>query len=96
MIYGQYSESFKKDYKMNNLKLLSYISYISIPILIVLIYTTGELDGLFKFDNYSFKMYSSLIVSCLLTILLNASYFISNDKNSSLFTQMCSNSKVNI
>ncbi len=60
----------------------------------ILIVITGELERLTNFDNYCFQMIASLIGSCLFCVVLNASYFISTDQNSSLFTIMCGNSSV--
>jgi solute carrier family 35 protein len=93
VIYGQYSENFKKNHHMTNIKLLIYNSFITPPVLLFLIFATGEYSRLMKFE-LSFGLIFYLLASCLFTIILNASMFLSNEMNSSLFTQLVSNCKV--
>ncbi len=45
------------------------------------------------FEGSYFGFFSILSLSCLMCLILNSSFFISNEKNSSLFTQLLSNSK---
>lgn len=93
IVIGQISETVKKNYNITSVRLLIYNSYLVIPINMILAYYTGEFDRLSKFDNFSIEFFMYLIVSCLLTAVLNASFFISNEANSSLFTMLCSNCK---
>lgn len=94
VLYGQYSESFSKKSKVSSVKLLVYNCYLATPILFVLIFVSGEYERLLKYDNYSLGFFITILISCAFTLVLNSSYFISNEKNSSLFTQLFGNSKV--
>lgn len=94
VLYGQISESFSKKYGISNIKLLIYNGYVTVPILFVLIFATGEYDRLMKYEHFSVGLIINLLISCSFTLILNSSYFISNEKNSSLFTQIFSNCKV--
>jgi drug/metabolite transporter (DMT)-like permease len=101
IIYVKFGENFKKKTGVTNLKLLVYNSYLSQPILIVAIFIRGEYKKVFLYFNneniidknyyYGFLFY--LFISCSLCIILNSSFLLSNEKNSSLFTQLLSNSK---
>ena len=93
LAYGQITENIKSKYDISSVKLLIYNSYIVIPACICLIFFSGEYNKLQEFSNYSLGFFFYLISSCILTAILNASYFISNEANSSLFTQLCSNCK---
>lgn len=94
VLYGQISESFSRNYHISNIKLLIYNGYVSVPILFVLVFITGEYEKLLKYQNYSIGFFFTLFISCAFTLVLNSSYFISNERNSSLFTQLFSNCKV--
>ena len=92
------SENFKKINGLTNLKLLVYNSFLSTPLLLITIFVNGEL---FKLVNY-FKeehdfsyihLIFFLIISCSIVMVTNASFFISNEKNTSLFTQLVSDTK---
>ena len=92
------SENFKKINGLTNLKLLVYNSFLSTPLLLITIFANGEL---FKLVNY-FKeehdfsyihLIFFLIISCSIVMVTNASFFISNEKNTSLFTQLVSDTK---
>ena len=101
IIYVKFGENFKKKTGVTNLKLLVYNSYLSQPILIAAIFIRGEYKKVFLYFNneniidknyyYGFLFY--LFISCSLCIILNSSFLLSNEKNSSLFTQLLSNSK---
>jgi drug/metabolite transporter (DMT)-like permease len=101
IIYVKFGENFKKKTGVTNLKLLVYNSYLSQPILIAAIFIRGEYKKVFLYFNneniidknyyYGFLFY--LFISCFLCIILNSSFLLSNEKNSSLFTQLLSNSK---
>jgi drug/metabolite transporter (DMT)-like permease len=103
--YNKFTESFRRRTNVPNLKLLVYNSYISGPVLFVLIFVTGEYKRLILFfteQQYlgengiegSFSGFITLLfISCSLVIILNSSFFMSNEKNSSLFTQLLANTK---
>ena len=99
--YSKYTEVFKKHTKVSNLKLLVYNNYLNIPILILCIFVSGEARRLYTYftceDNgsegtlYGLAMYVS--ISCIFCAILTASFFISNEKNSSLLTNLLTNTK---
>jgi drug/metabolite transporter (DMT)-like permease len=103
--YNKFTELFRKKTGVPNLKLLVYNSYISGPVLFVLIFVTGEYKKLIEY--FSDQKYLSedleegslygfvimLFISCTLCIILNSSFFMSNESNSSLFTQLMANTK---
>ena len=103
--YNKFTESFRRRTSVPNLKLLVYNSYISGPVLFILIFATGEYKRLITYfteEKYlgenkmegSFKGFiTTLSISCTLVIVLNSSFFMSNEKNSSLFTQLLANTK---
>ena len=99
IIYVKFSELFKKKTGVTNLKLLVYNSYLANPILLIAIGLSGEYKQIIEyfqiksFEGTYFGFVGFLISSCFLCICLNSSFFISNEKNSSLFTQLLSNSK---
>lgn len=94
VLYAQRSESFSKINNMSILKLLVYISYISVPALSLIVIISGEYEKVLAFKNFSLGFFFTLSLSCSLTMALNISYFVSIEKNSSLFTQILANSKV--
>ena len=102
--YNKFTESFRRRTGVPNLKLLVYNSYISGPVLFVLIFATGEYKKLNLYfteekyygENQEGSFYGFvilLLISCSLCIVLNSSFFMSNEKNSSLFTQLLANTK---
>ena len=99
IIYTKFSEIFKKKTGVTNLKLLVYNSFLANPIMIIAILISGEykkINEYFQiksFEGTYLGFCGFLISSCALCIMLNSSFFISNEKNSSLFTQLLSNSK---
>ena len=98
LIYMQISENFRKKNGVSNLKLLVYNSFLSTPILLFSIYFAGEHKKLDYYLNekHNFSYLSlgcNLFISCITICITNSSYFISNEKNSSLFTQLLSDSK---
>ena len=100
VLYGQSSENFKKKNGIPNLKLIVYNTFLASPILIILIFVSGEYAGIIKYftDNGSkagFLMgfLPTLSLICLLVVILNSSCMISNEKNSSLFTSLLANCK---
>jgi hypothetical protein len=96
VLYGQMSDSFKKKEGISNLNLLVYNSYISTPILFCTIFISGEYSKLHEYNGYSSDFFFWILLSSLMAVILNSSYFLSNEINSSLFSQLISNSKVNI
>ena len=99
IIYVKFSENFKNRTGVTNLKLLVYNSYLANPILMISIFISGEYKKIieyFQIKNFEGNYYGFfffLTTSCSLCIMLNSSFFISNEKNSSLFTQLLANSK---
>ena len=103
--YNKFTESFKRRTGVPNLKLLVYNSYISGPVLFILIFATGEYKKLiiyFTEERYLgenqtegsfYGFICMLFISCSLCIVLNSSFFMSNEKNNALFTQLMANTK---
>ena len=103
--YNKYTESFRKSTGVPNLKLLVYNSYIAGPILVVLILVTGEYKKIIAYFNEQkylgetgtegsfYGFFITLSISCTLVIILNSSFFMSNEKNSSMFTNLMANTK---
>ena len=101
VIYNKMTETFRRKTNISNLKLLVYNSFLSCPILLFFIFISGEYKKIInyiaekriiEFGNYS-HFYLILFFSCSFCIGLIMCLFISNEKNSSLFTAMLSNSK---
>ena len=90
--YGKMTETIKSSYDISNVRLLIYNSILTLPVSLILVYIF-EYDKLLLFDNYSIYLFFNILLSSLLAIILNTSYFISNEENSSLFTQICGNCK---
>ena len=100
VLYNKMTETFKKNTGVPNLKLLVYNSFLSCPVLFVLIFATGEykklmgyFNGEVEFDGSYIGALIYLFFFCAFCVCLILSFFISNEKNSSLFTAMLSNSK---
>ena len=100
VLYNKMTETFKRDTGVPNLKLLVYNSFLSCPFLFVLIFATGEykkliiyLTGEKIFEGSYIDAFVYLFFFCAFCVALILSFFISNEKNSSLFTAMLSNSK---
>ena len=100
VLYNKMTETFKKKTGVPNLKLLVYNSFLSCPILFILIFATGEykkligyFNGEVPFEGTYFGALMYLFFFCAFCVCLILSFFISNEKNSSLFTAMLSNSK---
>ena len=92
------SENFKKKNGMTNLKLLVYNSFLSTPLLLIYIFINGEFFRLINYFNEEhdfnyFYLLFFLFISCSIVMVTNASFFISNEKNTSLFTQLVSDTK---
>ena len=100
VVYTKYTENFKKTTGLPNLKLLVYNSMLAFPLMGSFIFITGEHIGLKNyfsgkktFEGTYTDVIIILIVSGCFVVLLNSSFFISNEKNSSLFTQILVNCK---
>ena len=100
VLYNKLTETFKRDTGVPNLKLLVYNSFLSCPILFTLIFATGEHKKLMNylygekiFEGSYIGAFVYLFFFCAFCVALVLSFFISNEKNSSLFTAMLSNSK---
>ena len=104
--YNKLTESFRRRTGVPNIKLLVYNCYLAGPVLFILIIITGEYKKLILYFNEkgylsgedktegSFSGFiSTLIFSCSLLIVLNCGFFMSNEKNSSLFTILLANAK---
>ena len=98
LINLEVSENFKKKYGMTNLKLLVYNSFLSTPLLLIYIFINGEFFRLINYfqEEHDFSYLNLvffLFVSCSIVMVTNSSFFISNEKNTSLFTQLVSDTK---
>ena len=98
LINLEVSENFKKKNGVTNLKLLIYNSYIILPILIIAIFVSGEFSRLKEYFNtehdfHYYGLFIELFFSCVIEFTTNTSFFMSNEKNSSLFTQLLSDTK---
>ena len=98
LINLEVSENFKKKNGVPNLKLLVYNSFLSTPILFITIFASGEIKKLQNYftEEHNFSYINLLIflfISCSVVMITNSSFFISNEKNTSLFTQLLSDTK---
>lgn len=98
LINLEISENFKKKNGVTNLKLLIYNSFLIIPILLFAILISGEYTKLKIYFNtehnfYYYRLCIQLFFSCVIELTTNTSFFMSNEKNSSLFTQLLSDTK---
>ena len=101
VIYNKMTENFRKKTQITNLKLLVYNSFLSCPILLFFIFISGEYKKLINYyDEEKILEFGSsihfliiLFMSCAFCIGLIMCLFLSNEKNSSLFTSMLSNCK---
>ena len=99
--YSKFTEVFKKHTGISNLKLLVYNNYLAMPILIVAIAGTGEAHKLYIYftcenngsEGTFYGLGLCLFISCLFCAVLTSSFFISNEKTSSLLTNLLTNTK---
>ena len=103
--YNKFTELFRRKTGVSNLKLLVYNSYLAGPILFIFIFITGEYKRLILFfteekylsnnktEGSFFGFAFSTFLCCTLVIVLNSSFFMSNEKNTSLFTILLSHTK---
>ena len=104
LLYTKYSEVFRSWTGFSNLKLLVYNAYICNPILLAGIFITGENKRLSaylsnnaegieeKYHGY-YGAGFFLFLSCFFCFILTSSFFISNEKISSLMTNLLNNSR---
>ena len=96
IIYTKQTENFKKNTGLPNVKLLVYNSFLSFFLMGSCIFITGEFSSVKKYffeNDFDKGVISILIISGCFVVLLNSSFFISNEKNSSLFTNILVNCK---
>ena len=98
VIYIKLIELFRIKTGFTNLKLLIYNSILIIPVIIVAIFISDEYKKIYEYYNISFAnnnmgLYLYIFFNCALGIILNSSFFLSNEKNSAIITQLLSNSK---
>ena len=101
IMYAKFSEVFRKYTGVSNLKLLVYNSYLANPILIVGIFLSGEYkrvyeylkNGIEKTEGTIYGLGFYLFLSCFLSLILNSSFFISNEKVSSFLTNLLVSTK---
>lgn len=92
------SENFKKNNGVSNVKLLAYNSIILPPLLLIIMLPFGEYSNLIFYfksehDFSLFGLFLNLFLSMFIMLINNLSFFISNEKNNSLFTQLISDSR---
>ncbi len=104
LLYTKYSEVFRSWTGFSNLKLLVYNAYICNPILLAGIFITSENKRLAaylsnnaegiepKYHGY-YGAGFFLFLSCFFCFILTSSFFISNEKISSLMTNLLNNSR---
>ena len=101
IIYCKLTEIYHQVTGYTNLQLLIYNNYITLPALLIGIFASGEFGRLYDYfdseDNGSEgNLYGLIIYLFLYGIVcsvLTSSFFISNEKNSSLVTKLLSNSR---
>ena len=100
--YSKLTEIYHKKTGYTNLKLLLYNNYLTLPVLLLGIFLTGEYKKIYEYindseNNGSEGTFSGLIFYIFLygivCSVLTSSFFISNEKNSSLITKLLSNSR---
>ena len=99
--YSKFTEVFRKQTGVSNLKLLVYNNYLAMPILTTAIIGTGEAKRLYTYitsenngsEGTIYGLALFLFISCLFCAILTSSFFISNEKNSSLLTNLLTNTK---
>ena len=100
--YSKLTEIYHKITGNTNLKLLLINNYITLPILLLGIFLTGEYKKIYEYiyneeNNDSEGTFLGLLFYLFLygitCSVLTSSFFISNEKNSSLITKLLSNSR---
>jgi hypothetical protein len=99
--YSKFTEVFKRHTGVSNLKLLVYNTYLSIPLLIIGALFFGEHLKVYKYltmekndmEGTFYGLILYLVISCIFCAILSSSFFISNEKTSSLMTNLVVNTK---
>ena len=100
--YSKLTEIYHKKTGYTNIKLLLYNNYLTLPVLLLGIFLTGEYKKIYEYindseNNGSEGTFSGLIFYLffygIVCSVLTSSFFISNEKNSSLITKLLSNSR---
>ena len=101
--YSKLTEVFKKHTGVSNLKLLVFNTFLAIPMLIVGAFICGEPKEVYLYcigehhntiihgTIYGLILYLS--ISCIFCAILSSSFFLSNEKTSSLMTSLIVNTK---
>ena len=104
IVYCKLTEIYHKITGFSNIRLLIYNNYLTLIVLFLFIFITGEYRELFYYfyffhseDNESkgtiYSLIFYLILYGVICSILSLSFFISNEKNSSLITKLISNSR---
>ena len=99
--YSKLIEVFRRHTGVSSLKLLIYNCYLSIPILIIGGLVMREYEKIYAYllgekygaDGTIYGLGIYLVLSCLCCAILLSSFFISNEKSSSLITNLLTNTK---
>ena len=101
VIYCKLTEIYYKITGFTNIQLLIYNNYLTFPILFLGIFITGEYRRLYTFfqneynenERFVYNLIFYLIIYGVICSILTLSFFISNEKNTSLITKLISNSR---
>ena len=100
--YSKLTEVFRKHTGVSNLKLLVFNTYLAIPMLVIGALTTGEHKKVYKYcigevhtviHGTFYGLIFYLCISCIFCAILSSSFFLSNEKTSSLMTNLIVNTK---
>ena len=92
------TENFKRKNGVSNIKLLTYRSILDPPVIFIIFFLSGEYKEILKYfkaehDFSYFSLFFFIFINLLLMLFNNLAFFLSNEKNNSLFTQLISESK---
>ena len=101
IIYCKLTEIYHKVTGYTNIQLLIYNNYLTLPVLFLGIIFTGEIRRLYDYfddedigkEGNTYKLIFYLFLYGIVCSVLTSSFFISNEKNSSLITKLISNSR---
>ena len=100
--YSKLTEVFRKHTGVSNLKLLVFNTYLSIPMLIIGAFTCGEHKKIYNYcigevhtviHGTFYGLIFYLSISCIVCAILSSSFCLSNEKTSSLMTNLIVNTK---
>ena len=101
--YSKLTEVFKKHTGVSNLKLLVFNTYLAIPLLIILAIIFEEPKKVYSYfirEDKSIIIHGTfyglafyMCISCIFCAILSSSFFLSNEKNTSLMTNLIVNTK---